>query len=418
MREFDYSDENIERTIKADYFKRNTYIQNLIMYINNSETQATFAVSGEWGSGKTVFMHQFMYTAKHRDIFGGNPIGEDGKKDMEVFYYNAWENELLKKPSIAILDSIIRKYYFWNKEDKANIQTVLDKVGNIAVKVASAGVLDINDFKLDSSDEIDTQKIEKDFIETIDYIINKMSCKKVVIVIDELDRCKPTTVITMLEEIKHFYNHDSLCFVFSADFGQLSNTIKKIYGENFDADLYMQRFFDAIFTLSSSDYEKYINEELLYSIGQTNISHELCKVAIGNVGLSIRETNKFIKKIKTIEKEIYDFDEFYPEASAVKALFVPWALALKYSNSKEYRKLIDGELNITEIKDYVDTSIDLAKWLKDCCYGRRQETEDIDIYKVLYDTYKSVFRKAGFKYQGEERNELHIKNKVLSYIEF
>lgn len=418
MREFDYSDNNIKRTIEADYFNRNTYIQNLIKYINNSESQTTFAVSGEWGSGKTVFMHQFMYAVKHRNIFGGNAIGEDGKKDMEVFYYNAWENELLKKPSIAILDSIIRKYYFWNKEDKANIQAILDKVGNIAVKVTSSGILELNDFKLESSDEIDIEKIEQDFREAIDYIINKRSCNKVVIVVDELDRCNPTTVITMLEEIKHFYNHDSLCFIFSADFGQLSNTIKKMYGENFDADLYMQRFFDAIFTLGSGDYEKYVNEELLFSIGETNIAHELCKVAIGTVGLSIRETNKFIKKIKTIQKEIFDFDEFYPETSAVKALFVPWALALKYCNSKEYKKLMEGELSIDDIKSYVDTSKELAKWLKDCCYGRRQETTEINIYEVLHDTYKSVFRKAGFKYYGEEGSRSYKKNKILSYIEF
>ena len=33
MKEFDYSDENIKRTIKADYFQRNVYIKNLINYM-------------------------------------------------------------------------------------------------------------------------------------------------------------------------------------------------------------------------------------------------------------------------------------------------------------------------------------------------------------------------------------------------
>lgn len=59
--------------------------------------------------------------------------------------------------------------------------------------------------------------------------------------------CKPTNVIKLLEEVKHFYNHKALTIIFSADLIQLSNTIKKMYGNNFDAELYLQRFFVILF---------------------------------------------------------------------------------------------------------------------------------------------------------------------------
>ena len=123
MKEFDYSDENIERTVAADYFNRNIYIKNLINYINNADEQSTYAISGEWGSGKTVFMHQLMYVINNRKILGDAKFAkaaydEDGKKDIEVFYYNAWENELLKQPSIAILNSIIDEYCLFNTDDR------------------------------------------------------------------------------------------------------------------------------------------------------------------------------------------------------------------------------------------------------------------------------------------------------------
>ena len=92
MKEFDYSDENIKRTIKADYFHRNDYIKNLINYINAADEQTTYAISGEWGSGKTVFMHQLMYVIKNRDVFGDRSFinreyDDAGKKDMELPVY-------------------------------------------------------------------------------------------------------------------------------------------------------------------------------------------------------------------------------------------------------------------------------------------------------------------------------------------
>lgn len=113
-----------------------------------------------------------------------------------------------------------------------------------------------------------------------------------------------TNVIKLLEEVKHFYNHKALTIIFSADLIQLSNTIKKMYGNNFDAELYLQRFFDNTFSLNSSNYEKYINTELSYNITETYIINEISKIAISLCRLSIRETNKFIKKIKIIGSEI------------------------------------------------------------------------------------------------------------------
>lgn len=425
MKEFDYSDENIKRTIKADYFQRNVYIKNLINYINATDEQTTYAISGEWGSGKTVFMHQLMYVIKNRDVFGDRDFkntqyDDAGKKDMEVFYYNAWESELLKQPSIAILKSITNRYYLFSDDERQIAKDVLEKLTNIVVKIGSVGILDAGDFgvgKKDVEDELDINHIKQSFRAVIDYILEKKSCKKVVIIVDELDRCKPTTVVNMLEEVKHFYEHESLCFIFSADFKQLGYTIKRMYGENFDADLYLQRFFDSTFMLNSSDYEKYISNELLYSIDNTHIAHEICKVAISYNSLSIRETNKFVKKIKVIENEVFDFDGFNPELAAVRAVFVPWAIALKYKNSSGYHTLIDGNLKEDDIRHYLDTSKGLTRWLTECCY-RRRDIEGIDICAKLFENYKRIFRKAGFKYYEDEYQDMRTKRRILSFIEF
>lgn len=326
---------------------------------------------------------------------------------------------MLKQPSIAILKSITNRYYLFNDDERQITKDVFEKLTNIVVKIGSAGILEAGDLGIGKKeDELDIDHVKQSFKSVIDYILDKKNCKKVVIIVDELDRCKPTTVVNMLEEVKHFYEHDSLCFVFSADFKQLGYTIKKMYGENFDAELYLQRFFDATFVLSSSDYEKYINDELLYNISNVNIAHEICKVAISYTSLSIRETNKFIKKIKVIEELIFGFNEFNAEMNAIKAIFVPWAIALKYKNSREYYSLIYGDLKEEDIRKFIDTSEELGNWLKECCYGRKQTVDEIDIYAKIYEKYKLVFRKAGFQYYGDDNYNARDRRKILSYIEF
>lgn len=65
---------------------------------------------------------------------------------------------------------------------------------------------------------------------------------KVVIFIDELDRCKPTYAVKLLERIKHYFNNDKIIFVFSTNLEELQSSVKCVYGESFNAYRYLDRF--------------------------------------------------------------------------------------------------------------------------------------------------------------------------------
>lgn len=83
--------------------------------------------------------------------------------------------------------------------------------------------------------------------------------QRLVIFIDELDRCNPVFAVKMLERIKHFFNSPKILFVFSVNIEQLSATIKKTYGSEFDSSGYLNKFFDIIVDIPPVSIDKFIN---------------------------------------------------------------------------------------------------------------------------------------------------------------
>jgi len=76
--------------------------------------------------------------------------------------------------------------------------------------------------------------------------------KSVVIIVDELDRCRPDYAVAFLEIVKHLFNNDSMTFVFSVNLKALNQVIQKAYGyDKRTANHYFDRFFITRLTLEN-----------------------------------------------------------------------------------------------------------------------------------------------------------------------
>ena len=78
------------------------------------------------------------------------------------------------------------------------------------------------------------------------------------VLVDELDRCRPTYAISLLERAKHLFETDGVAFVFSTDAGQLQHTVRGVYGGEFDGKGYLTRFFDRRYAFSEPDTEQFV----------------------------------------------------------------------------------------------------------------------------------------------------------------
>lgn len=108
----------------------------------------------------------------------------------------------------------------------------------------------------------------------------KNSVTPIVIIIDELDRCRPDYAVKTLEVLKHFFDVSGFVFVLAIDEKQLENSVKNLYGAiNFDG--YKRKFINNTFSLPTPDRKAFT--DFLYD--KSNI-------------------DKFIKKIQEEKREL------------------------------------------------------------------------------------------------------------------
>lgn len=79
--------------------------------------------------------------------------------------------------------------------------------------------------------------------------IRNSTNQPLIIIIDELDRCRPDYAIRTLEEIKHLFDVPDVIFILALEGEQLARSVAGVYGERFDGKAYLHRFFDKKFTL-------------------------------------------------------------------------------------------------------------------------------------------------------------------------
>src|SRR5699024_3764764 len=107
---------------------------------------------------------------------------------------------------------------------------VIDKIASVLdiINVFSNGSIKelVSTFKgKDAMPEITTMENLKD---TLNTLLDKLLAEhgdKLIIFVDELDRCNPLYAIKLLERIKHFFDHENIIFVFSVNIQELTNTI-------------------------------------------------------------------------------------------------------------------------------------------------------------------------------------------------
>lgn len=249
------------------------------------------AISAPWGSGKTTFVDSLKKVLSLEGIEQGQENFADEKKlsPNEVGIFDAWVNDFYDdplEPFTRFLVNIICKAEAEFQLSSKAIDKIPEAIGTTFKEAVSEGAKEATKEMVKSPDSPEKVFVAgivgavgglfkgsakgiqsiKDAGDTNKYIesivsddlkkeiqtlrdlvsehIQNTPHKKVVLIIDELDRCKPTFAVKMLEIVKHLFNVPGIVFVFSLDITELQHCVKVVYGKDFDAIGYLERFFD------------------------------------------------------------------------------------------------------------------------------------------------------------------------------
>lgn len=262
----------VENPFQFDALNRRPSVEAISLLVDELQGPFVLAIDSPWGTGKTTFVQLLMPVLK--------------SKGYPCLYFNAWETDFSTDPMVAFLgelgtlvsSDVNQESSFSKHFQKAKkLATLLAKKAiPVAGKVATGGLLDLDPFTEKSiaeyvsssiTDAVDAYAAERRLIDEFRTSLGAAIAKlnedgkksKIVIFVDELDRCRPTYAVDLLERIKHLFNIDNVIFILSLDKQQLHTSLGAVYGQDIKSDEYLRRFIDLEYLLPRPDAEAFTN---------------------------------------------------------------------------------------------------------------------------------------------------------------
>ena len=184
--------------------------------------------------------------------------------------------------------------------------------------------------------------------EKIQEFLQNLSSEKeerLVIFVDELDRCRPDFAVQLLERIKHYFDLENITFVFSVNCEQLVHTIQKFYGENFDAGRYLGRFFDQVVPLPEAKLRKFYK---IHDIDEMYFCDMTIKEFSKSYNFSIRDLVRYINMSQALVKRIKNTQliqaAVYPDMEwLLSNCIIPVMIGINIFEPQNYNAFISGE---------------------------------------------------------------------------
>ena len=201
--------------------------------IRSIEGPCTLSIDASWGSGETTFLRLW---AQYLRTF-----------NFTVIEFNAWETDFCSDPFLALSEAITAALddQTSDKIDRLKKATkdILRRAVPGLIRLGTAGIVDlgpmlekeIGDILVSATEERmvayeEQRKSLLSFRQTLAQIAKELSAANcpLVVMIDELDRCRPDYAVEFLEITKHLFSVDNIIFAFAINRSELEHSVKAI----------------------------------------------------------------------------------------------------------------------------------------------------------------------------------------------
>lgn len=329
-----------------DVYRRKGFADSLVTLIKKVKSPFCFGIDARWGNGKTTFVNEFL-----------KPSAEANKLPIVVF--DCFEHERMGDPFFSITQHILAEVTpakdavasDWNERIRASVTDVALGTGKVMLKAISKTLLKqelsevVSELTTPAQGEIIaddvTTKLEEflasklqsgleyrqakeSFQECIEKLASELSDnKKIVVVIDELDRCTPSFALQVLESMKHLLNAAGLVFVLTYHRDLLCGLIRHEFGADIDANMYLHKFVNHDLVLPTSNIED-----------SGSAFSKLCNHFMNDFNFDIGLKEPFIESMNHLHL-VYKF-----EARTIGRMVMLFALATTYNMSQAQRAVL------------------------------------------------------------------------------
>lgn len=406
------TEENLLNTLKDDFLKRNKDLLHFYNLLCSVDDAFSISIDGRWGSGKTFFIKQTImlinacneYTAlpsEKRECIKRAVFKEASQDETETsmlgIYYDAWENDNDIDPVFSIIYEITKQL---SVTCNLNEVSIAELAAATLEAISGRNVSNIIN-ALKSKDPLTQFKKEKDLEGKIKSFLGSVleeRANRLVIFIDELDRCKPSYAVQLLERTKHLLNDDRITFVFAINAEELQHTVKHFYGDGFDACRYMDRFFDLRIVLPPAKTEQFY---LHVGMDTGSTLGLVCRKIISMYNFELREASRFYQQVwmavhKPLNSSEYRYG-FSEEKGKLLILIyvVPLIIGLRMSDISLHDSFINGE-NSTPLVELLggeeDRLFHLERLLKNNeTFNEEQDKTIVTRKEVIERLYEAIF---------------------------
>ncbi len=356
---------NPENPFEDCKLEREKYADNLTRIIENYPSGFVMALNNRWGDGKTFFVNRWRQKLK--------------KEGFQVVYYNAWEDDYSENALVSIVSEITEDI---ENPDKKLLDNVLEKGTGIFVKslpamfkIAAKKLLGNEGFEDLASllgeemgkpfqNLIDEYKKQKETVKGFkialqEFALSSGNGKPIVVFIDEIDRCKPTFAVEVLEIVKHLFSVNNIVFVLSVDKEQLANSVRGFYGsDNIDGNEYLKRFIDLEFSLPIPKLKSFISiiyKELEFEkalkgqrMNIPDLQHDneyfetFTNLFFEEKNLNLRQINRLMSQVRIV-MYLFNINQYMLPSLLLLLVY------LKVEKEEEYRKIRNKVFDYSEL---------------------------------------------------------------------
>lgn len=265
----------------GDLLNREESVKILTGLIKNKiRKKGIIAINAAYGNGKTTFLkilHEYLLN-----------------KNSLVVNFNAWENNFSDDPFTSLSKELFDRLGSLS-ENNSKIRDIIEDLKNISLGISfsiypspitSLTIMLRTQARPNNYDENKNQlkKFKENLVKlSEEFTRSKNLQDPIIVIIDELDRCRPLYAIRFLEIMKHFFsiNGANIIFIIAVNHSQLVHSVKALYGKDFDAHTYLKRFIDVDFQLPYVKLEEFINKLIkvadlrksLHDINNNDMNH-------------------------------------------------------------------------------------------------------------------------------------------------